>query len=356
MAARKQRSRRGQRSPRGAPGAPWWVSLPEQELLGVRLCELGLGIEGTALESRIEQLMGELARVGLCFQPSIWLSTDWFSPSGVPGFALPFYLAHPRLARLEGKQMFEVEGGNRDWCMNLLRHEAGHAMDTAYRLRRKKGWRECFGSPAESYYTTYTPRPTSRYFVHNLDNWYAQSHPIEDFAETFAVWLKPRSRWRTRYAGWPALAKLEYVDELMEEIGERPPPVRSRERTDSLSQLRTTLGQYYLRKKKHYGQEDRSVYDRDLYRLFTDDPSQARRRPAAAFLRDRRVELRRVVAQWSGQYRFVVDQVLRSMMVRSRDLRLYLAYSERETAEGAAVLLTVHTMRLIRRRHAAYFR
>ena len=183
MAARKQRSRRGQRSPRGAPGAPWWLSLSEQELLGVRLCELGLGIEGTALESRIEQLMGELARAGLCFQPSIWLSTDWFSPSGVPGFALPFYLAHPRLARLEGTQMFEVEGGNRDWCMNLLRHEAGHAIDTAYRLRRKKGWRECFGSPAESYYTTYTPRPTSRYFVHNLDNWYAQSHPIEDFAE-----------------------------------------------------------------------------------------------------------------------------------------------------------------------------
>ena len=56
----------------------------------------------------------------------------------------------------------------------------------------------------------------------NLANWYAQSHPIEDFAETFAVWLRPGSRWRSRYADWPALRKLEYVDALMQEVDEQP--------------------------------------------------------------------------------------------------------------------------------------
>ena len=30
---------------------------------------------------------------------------------------------------------------------------------------------------------------------------YAASHPEEDFAETFAVWLTPRSNWRQSFPG-----------------------------------------------------------------------------------------------------------------------------------------------------------
>ncbi len=69
------------------------------------------------------------------FEPHFWLSAEWFSPDGVPGVAIPFYLAHPRLEKLERAQMLEVEGGTPDWCMKILRHEAGHAIDNAYRLR-----------------------------------------------------------------------------------------------------------------------------------------------------------------------------------------------------------------------------
>jgi len=233
-------------------GTSWWSELDGETLLDLPLCRLGLSIDGTALEARVDQLMEEFQRVDLRFRPSVWLSTDWFSPHGVPGFAVPFYLAHPRLARLERSHMVEVEGGNHEWCMKLLRHEAGHAIDTAYRLHRRKCWREVFGRASEPYRRSYRPKPGSRDFVRNLDGYYAQSHPLEDFAETFAVWLRPGRRWRSRYAGQPALRKLEFVDEMMREIAAQAPAVRSRERVDSLPQLRMTLREYYRRKVDRY--------------------------------------------------------------------------------------------------------
>ena len=121
--------------------------------------------------------------------------------------AIPFYLAHPRLEKLEEAQMLEVEGGEHEWCMRILRHEAGHAIDNAFRLRRRRQRQHTFGSPSQPYPEFYTPKPYSKSFVLHLDSWYAQSHPDEDFAETFAVWLTPNSEWRQRYAGWRALRK-----------------------------------------------------------------------------------------------------------------------------------------------------
>lgn len=323
----------------------------------MRLCDLGLEVRGTVLEPRLERLQRELVRAGLRFRPYAWLSTDWFTPDGVPGFAIPFFLAHPRLMALERQQMFEVEGGNDDWCMKLLRHETAHALDNAYLLHRRPRWQRHFGPPGAPYRPTYVPRPNSPRYVQNLDNWYAQSHPREDFAETFAVWLRPRSGWQEEYRDWPvALRKIEYVDELMSEIGDRPSRLRTRERMDSLPRLRMTLREYYRRKKAHYGEVDRSVYDEDLRVLFSDDPRHRSRPLASKFLRERRVELRNRVAYWTGQYPFVVDEVLQDVMVRARDLRLRVARPARVTTEDAAILLTVHTMQLMRRRHREYFR
>jgi len=347
----RRRSSRSTREPR----TPSWAELPTEELLDLRLCDLRLRIEGTPLEDRVAELYAELERAGLRFRPHVWLSTDWFSPEGVPGLAIPFYLAHPRLARLERRQMLEVEGGTRSWCIKLLRHETGHAIDHAYRLHRRASWREHFGRASTPYRPSYVPDPQSRRYVINLPGFYAQSHPFEDFAETFAVWLRPGARWRTRYAGWPALRKLQYVDAVMAEIADRPPPVRSRERTDALPGLRMTLREYYRRKHAHYGEEHHAIYDRDLLRLFSDDPAHARRKPAAAFLRERRTELVRLVADWTGNHRFVVDDVLGGMIHRARALRLRLAHPERETARGAIVVLTVHAARM-RRRGREYYR
>jgi hypothetical protein len=329
------------------------VSLDDEALLDVRLSRLRLRAQDGILGERIARLGQELEHAGLRFRPSVWLSTDWFSPDDVPGFAVPFYLAHPRLARLERRFMLEAEGLPRGWCMKLLRHETGHALDTAYGLHRRREWREHFGPVSVPYRNSYVPQHDSRAFVHNLDYWYAQSHPAEDFAETFAVWLRSRGRWRTRYKGWPALHKLLYVDRLMREIASERPRVGSRERPDSLPTLRLTLREYYRRKQAHYRRGDGSSYDRDLRRLFT---SAGTRKRASVFLRERRLALRRQVARWTGQRPFEVDEVLRGMIRRARELDLRLAHPERETSEGSAVLVTLHAARIRRMRHREYLR
>jgi hypothetical protein len=334
-----------------------WAKRSDESLLDLRLCDLGVSVEDGVLGQNVARLQGELELAGLRFRPYVWLSTDWFTPDGVTGFGVPFFLAHPRLARLERKQMFEVEGGTREWCMKLLRHETAHALDNAYRLRRRRAWREHFGSASEPYRRSYVPNPNSRKFVINVDNFYAQSHPVEDFAETFAVWLRPGGRWRHRYASWPAaLRKLSFVETLIREIRDVKPPVRTRERTDSLPTIRFTLREYYARKKSIWGEEDLTIYDRDLLRLFSDAARNRRHRRAAAFLRSHRSELRGRVANWTGQFAFVVDEVLKGMIARAQALRLHLARPQREVLRDAIVMLTVHTMRQVRRRHREYFR
>ena len=227
-----------------------WPDLDDEALLEVRLCDLGLRVAGTRLEPRVARLERELARAGLArFRPYAWLSTGWFTPHGTTGFAIPFFLAHPRLARLERRMMGDVEGDGEEACMRLLRHEAGHALDHAYRLHRRASWRRQFGHFGRAYHATYRPQLRSRRFAVNLPNGYAQSHPGEDWAETFAVWLQPGSQWASRYHGWPALRKLRYVDSLMREIAGQRPPVRTRERADALAELRFTLREYYRRKR-----------------------------------------------------------------------------------------------------------
>jgi len=320
-----------------------WERLPDEELLDVPIRDLGLRIEGTALEGRIARLYAELERAGLRFRPYVWLSTDWFTPTGFSGFAVPFFLAHPRLARLERRHMLEVEGGTLDWCLRLLRHETAHAIDNAYRLRRRKRFRQIFGPATRPYRDSYLPRPVTTRYVLNLDYWYAQSHPIEDFAETFAVWLRPGSRWWEDYLGWPALRKLEYVAELMEEVADQVPPVRTRTKEDPVSQLRMTLRQYYARKQAHYAEEATDEYDEPLCRVFTPGPADARS-TAARFLARHRSELRQRVASVTGQQQYMIDQVLNELILRARRLRLRLARSEREALLETVALLTALTM------------
>jgi hypothetical protein len=245
-----------------------WPTWPDDKLLDVRVSELPVSIEGSPVEPRIQQLAAELEARHLVFRPHFWLSNEWFTPDGVPGIAIPFYLVHPRLAKLELNQMFEVEGGTPDWCMRILRHEAGHAIENAYHLRRRRRRQELFGKSSKAYPDYYSPKPYSKSFVQHLDMWYAQSHPDEDFAETFAVWLTPASSWRDEYAGWPALKKLEYVDGLMHDIAGTAPLVAEEAAVDPLSSLHMSLREHYKAKREHYGLTHPTFYDGDLRRLF----------------------------------------------------------------------------------------
>jgi hypothetical protein len=323
---------------------PEWAAFPDEKLLEVRMCDLGLTIEGTELEQRIAQVDAELDVRGLRVRLRYWLSDEWFTPDGVPGVAIPFYLAHPRLAKLELAQMLEVEGGDPESCMRILRHEVGHAIDNAYQIRRRPTRRRIFGPPATPYPEYYTPKPYSKSFVQHLDHWYAQSHPDEDFAETFAVWLDPQSMWATRYAGWPAERKLQYMDRLMRELTRQRPTVNSKRQIDPLSRLRKTLGEHYRRKREHYGLDHPDFYDSDLRNLFSDSSQYAKNPSAAKFVRRIRREVRMTVASFTDSYQYTIDQLIEKIIERCRDLNLRLMDSEESTKTDFLVFLTVQTM------------
>jgi len=308
---------------RGRKPAPSWARLTDDQLLKKRLCDLNLRIEGTPVERCIRRLYAELEEKGLALRPHCWLAAEWFSPDGVPGIAIPFYLSHRRLIRLERRMMREVEGGNTNWLMRILRHEAGHAIDSAYRLRRRRRWREVFGPASLRYPDSYRPRPGSRRFVQHLGAWYAQSHPAEDFAETFAVWLKPRASWKHSYEGWPALEKLRYVDELMRELKGVVPPVRSRAQIEPARLERRTLGQHYRSRQTRNVTSMPHLADEYILRVFGPRPATGRRMRAATLIRQLKQPLCRSVAQHLDASEYLVHQVLRLLIERCEALGLY---------------------------------
>lgn len=301
---------------------PSWETLKDEELLWLRICDLGVRLEQSELEPRVGQFYAELAARGVSLRPDCYLGDEWFSPEGVPAIAIPFYLAHPRLKTLELHQMLEVEGGTAEWCQMLLCHECGHALDHAYRFSSREDWQTVFGSP-ETEYTpeTYRPRPYSKSFVRHLPNWYAQAHPDEDFAETFAVWLAtPPDEWRQRYRGWKALEKLEYVDTLMRETAAGAPAVTRGRRISEARKLRKTLARYYAGRRKLYAEDFPDFYDADLRAMFGNGEPGSE--PAARVMRKHRGALIASIVQATGQRKYTVSMLVRKLMLRCQQLKL----------------------------------
>jgi len=322
--------------------------MTDRQLLDVRLCDLPVRISGTQLEQRIEKLYRELEGRSLHFRPHVWLAEEWFTPDGVAGFAIPFYLAHPRLIKLERSQMLEVEGATERECLRILRHEAGHAIDNAFRLHARRSWADTFGSYRVPYPEWYQPQPGSRDYVLNLDAWYAQAHPAEDFAETFAVWLKPGAHWRRQYLGWGAERKLQYVEELMTSLDGRAPRRLPRLEVESLASLKKTLREHYRRKRAYYTINWPASYERNLFRVFSAEPRHHLYPSAAQFLRRIRSEISEIVARGTGVHHYTINHIVKHMIVRSRALNLRLTISEEEARQLTIVALTMQVMQVLR--------
>jgi hypothetical protein len=299
-----------------------WASLSDEQLLERRISKLGLKLEGTPLEPLIKQLYEELSAHGLTFHPPTYIGDEWFVPIGIPAIFVPFFLVHDRLRALERTMMLEVEGETPEWFMKLMRHEAGHAYSYAYQLQRQKKWQQCFGQTSdEETPSFYRPRPFSRSYVMHLDDWYAQAHTDEDFAETFAVWLTPGLDWRKRYAGWKgALQKLEYVDELMQSLAGKPPVHKPKYRVADYNFLNVKLKTYYARKRKLYEDTYPDFYDADLRQLFG-APTGIK---ASRYLRQRRRRLMNSVCQWTNEKKFRVNKLLNRLIERTDKLGLHL--------------------------------
>jgi hypothetical protein len=307
-----------------------WVDLSDDELLEKRISQLGLQLEGTELQPLVQKLYDELSQKGLAFHPPCHVGDEWFVPVGIPAIFVPFFLTHDRLRKLERKMMLEVEGETPEWFMKLIRHEAAHAYAYAYQVFKKRKWQRTFGlTSTEETPQFYRPRPYSRSYVVHLDDWYAQSHPDEDFAETFAVWLTPELNWRGRYKDWKALQKLEYVDELMRSIGGQPPPHQPQYRVKDYDFLNIKLKTYYARKRKLYEDSYPDFYDNDLKQLFAGANGEGTIR-AAVFLRAHRRQLMNSVCEWTNEKKYRVNKLLNRLIERCDELGLRAKPEDRQ--------------------------
>jgi len=293
-----------------------------REILGRRIDQLGLKLEGSPVERFILQLQGELRRKGIHrFSAVCYLTDEWGCPDQEPIIGVPFYLADPKLAILE-KEMNDLEDARE--ILMYLRHEAGHAFNYAYRLYATPEWRKLFGPFNRRYREHYRPIPFSRRFVRHIEGWYAQKHPDEDFAETFAVWLTPGSNWRKRYRGWQALAKLRYVHRVAREMGEKDPVV-SQGRTDlTAAQMKLTVEQFYRKAARRNRAAVDVAMEGDLIDIFI-RPGKRRAglRPAAEMVGEHREALTDKIAYWTGVRRPIVRALVETIIRHCDEQRLF---------------------------------
>lgn len=294
------------------------------ELLNTRVCDLHLRIRGSPVEPFVRRLFREFALKRMVYRPRLYLTDSWGCPNEVPLIGIPLYLADKRLARLELEQTGEIEDSK--MIMMLLRHEAGHAVNYAYRLWEYPGWTEIFGRFRLPYRDVFEPRPSSRQFVRHLVTsqyrWtYAQKHPDEDFAETFAVWLTPRSGWQRRYGNWPAVRKLRYVASLMQQIRGSQPVCAGGRALYPVESLTMRLAEHYGERADRYRASAFGYVDDKLRELFppfeSPDGIEAHR-----MIRKFRRQLIRRVLRWARMDEEDVELILRKLEDRARELNL----------------------------------
>ena len=321
------------------------TQITEEELLNLRICDLPSKIEGTWLYDCVIQLYAELNAKGIRFKPECYLADEWLTPDSEPVIGIAFFLAHPVLVKLEQKMMLEVEGGTKQWCMKLLRHEAGHAINYAYKFFKRKKWQKTFGKFTSEYTDTYRFRPYSKNFVRHLEDYYAQYHPDEDFAETFAVWLSPDSDWQNQYKGWGALLKLKYVDKLMSEIKDKAPVVTTGKKYWCISALKVKLKNYYRKKRKFCAEYFPDFHDSNLNRIFAERTKDNKNLPLACYIiRKYRNDILKSVSVWTGEKKYIIDELLKTLIGRCSKLKLLASDDESVTTLRISSYITTLIM------------
>ncbi|MBU1044933.1 MAG: hypothetical protein KJ915_11110 [Candidatus Omnitrophica bacterium] len=304
-------------------------NISNEELLKLRIKDLPLKIQGTWLAECVDKLYAELDAKGIKFKPECYLADEWLAPDGEPVVGIPFFLAHPALIKLEKQMMLDVEGGTKQWCMQLLRHETGHAINYAYKLHSQKKWQQLFGHFHKEYPDTYRFRPYSKNFVRHLEDYYAQYHPDEDFAETFAVWLTPGIDWQTEYKGWKALHKLEFIDELMRKISEKDLKIKKARKFWQAEKLTSTLQNYYKKKKSQYAEDFHDFHDINLKRIFPiADDQKNNLLLAAKLIIKYRKNIIQTVSYWTGEKKYIIDGLIKLLIARTKALGLFVSDPE----------------------------
>lgn len=317
----------------------------------VPIRDLGLRIGGTPLEGIIADFLQELEHVGIRrLRPHFYLSTEWGVPFDTISIAIPFYLARTDLTALHEDRHGHVEGADRADILRYLRHEMGHAVNYGYQLYETKEWVKIFGDITQPYEEEYRPEPFSRRFVQHLPGWYAQKHPDEDWAETFAVWMTPGSDWRADYADRAeALAKLEYCELTMKALADRDPPVTTTELDEDVGELPFTLDQFYGTAAAGADELPRGL-DGALKAIFPPPATPQEQRPAAALIQRIERDAMESVYRWTGHFPERSRALLRHLARRAEALRLtYSADREATALVGITTLVTTLAMNYVHR-------
>ena len=268
------------------------------------------------------------------FKPHFWLSDEWFSPDGVPGVAIPFYLAHPRLERLERAYMLEVEGGTPEWCLRILRHEAGHAIDNAYKLRQRRRRQQVFGPSYKAYPEYLRPeavqqelRPASRQLVRAEPSRRGLRRDVRRLAEP-GVGLARALRGlagaeEARIHGRADEGRRRARSMLVRTHRKRRSAARRSgrrcARTTSASAATTACS-------------TRTSTIAICAGCSRTTRAHATNMKAARFIARVRKDVRRMVASWTGEYQYTIDQVLEAMIKRANELNLRLTVPEEQRA------------------------
>lgn len=319
-----------------------WSQISDDELLTKKLRDLPLKLEESDIYPRVQKVLKELSAVLPHFQPYLFIGDEWFSPEGIAAVSIPFFLLHPRLRALTRRTVLECEGEDEADFAKFFRHELGHAFDHAFKLSKRRSWERVFGPHNKEYDPdTYRPRPYSKNYVINLHHWYAQAHPDEDFAETFAVWLNPEQNWKVLYRKWGALKKLEYVDTVAKEVVGKFYREKPKRMISEVKHLNSTLKHYYQKQKREGAEDYPDFYDNDLLKLFQKRSETSRgAEKAYKFMQRHKKFLLASTTQWTNEKKVVVSELISRLIDRCRDLDLVLSRSEYETAFEVSAFIT----------------
>jgi hypothetical protein len=332
--------------PMGKAASAETTPFRETHVWSTPIRDLGLKLEGTALEPVVDEFLAEVGKLGLKVKPRCYLSTEWGVPFGTVAIAIPFYLASPELTKLHEDSDGFVEGIGRRDILRYLRHELGHVVNYAYKLYEREEWIAAFGAITRPYRESYRPRPFSREHVRHLPGWYAQKHPDEDWAETFAVWMTPGLDWRSEYRGWKgALAKLQLCDRVMKALRKEEPQVTADDLDEDVGELPYTLAELYGSPSGDGGAAMPGL-DGALRTVFdAADEVEGETREAAALVRRVRRGLPPLVYRWTGHFPEHTVALLAAMARRAEDLALvYAAGDEAQVERELTVLVTALAM------------